>query len=266
MYYRYRQVPTFGRGTIRHFHTNASAMKRLAARDFEDLLQCAIPVFEGLLPPNHDKIVLDLLFDLATWHAYVKLRMHTDDTLTFFDSATVVLSQSVRKFQRTTCAHYHTTELPHEYAACGRREAALASKQAQSGNQLQKGKSTSNLKVKTLNLYTYKYHALADYPNTIRQMGTTDSYTTQPVSALLFHYYYRILFNLPWSTGRTRALLCETPVPTHTKEEGSNTYQHDFSGGNRTACSEGHCHTRSTAREPETMSCPNVSLGSLFHC
>lgn len=40
--YRYRHVPTFGRGTIRLFHENASAMKRLAARDFEDLLQVYI--------------------------------------------------------------------------------------------------------------------------------------------------------------------------------------------------------------------------------
>ena len=37
--YRYRRVPTFGRGTIRQFHKNASAMKRLAAQDFKDLLQ-----------------------------------------------------------------------------------------------------------------------------------------------------------------------------------------------------------------------------------
>jgi hypothetical protein len=37
--HRYRHVPTFGRGTIRRFHKNASSMKRLAARDFEDLLQ-----------------------------------------------------------------------------------------------------------------------------------------------------------------------------------------------------------------------------------
>ncbi|KAH7918173.1 hypothetical protein BV22DRAFT_1025018, partial [Leucogyrophana mollusca] len=32
---------------------------------------------------------------------------------------------------------------------------------------------------KLLNLQTYKYHALGDYPNTIRRFGTTDSYTTQ---------------------------------------------------------------------------------------
>ena len=40
--YRYRRVPTFGRGTIRRFHKNASAMKRLAVRDFEDLLQVCV--------------------------------------------------------------------------------------------------------------------------------------------------------------------------------------------------------------------------------
>jgi len=37
--FRYRQVPTFGRDTIRQFGNNVSAMKRLAGRDFEDLLQ-----------------------------------------------------------------------------------------------------------------------------------------------------------------------------------------------------------------------------------
>ena len=36
---RYRQIPTFGRDTIRKFDANVSAMKRLAARDWEDLLQ-----------------------------------------------------------------------------------------------------------------------------------------------------------------------------------------------------------------------------------
>ena len=32
-------MPTFGSSTIRRFATNASEMKKLAARDFEDLLQ-----------------------------------------------------------------------------------------------------------------------------------------------------------------------------------------------------------------------------------
>jgi hypothetical protein len=37
--YRYRQVPTFGKDTIRRFSKNVSEMKRIAARDFEDILQ-----------------------------------------------------------------------------------------------------------------------------------------------------------------------------------------------------------------------------------
>lgn len=48
---RYRWVPTFGSDTIRKFTTNASEMKKLAARDFEDLLQVwqapVINIFDG---------------------------------------------------------------------------------------------------------------------------------------------------------------------------------------------------------------------------
>lgn len=40
--FRYRQMPTFGSSTIRMFSNNASEMKKLAARDFEDLLQVRI--------------------------------------------------------------------------------------------------------------------------------------------------------------------------------------------------------------------------------
>lgn len=36
---RFRSMPTFGTSTIRRFASNASEMKKLAARDFEDLLQ-----------------------------------------------------------------------------------------------------------------------------------------------------------------------------------------------------------------------------------
>jgi hypothetical protein len=36
---RFRDIPTFGSSTIRRFASNASEMKKLAARDFEDLLQ-----------------------------------------------------------------------------------------------------------------------------------------------------------------------------------------------------------------------------------
>ena len=36
---RFRQIPTFSRFTIRCFHNNVSEMKKLAAHDFEDILQ-----------------------------------------------------------------------------------------------------------------------------------------------------------------------------------------------------------------------------------
>jgi hypothetical protein len=35
----FRQVPSFGRDGIRRFSANVSEMKKMAARDFEDLLQ-----------------------------------------------------------------------------------------------------------------------------------------------------------------------------------------------------------------------------------
>ena len=40
----YRMVPTFGSDTIRKFTSNTSEMKRMAARDFKDVLQVS-PLF-----------------------------------------------------------------------------------------------------------------------------------------------------------------------------------------------------------------------------
>ena len=129
---------------------------------------------------------MDLLFDLAVWHAYAKLWLHTDDTLKYFDAATATLGHSIRKFRDTVCRAYVTAELPWEQAARGRQQARLA---AQAPNSEHGRGSSSNIsgqwKSKTLNLHTYKYHALGDYPNTIRQMGTTNSYSTQIVRVLL---------------------------------------------------------------------------------
>ena len=60
-----------------------------------------------------------------------------------------------------------------------------------------KGKSAlgEGPKKKLLNLETYKWHALPDYPQAIRRFGTTDNTTTQTVysttnSPLIFATYY----------------------------------------------------------------------------
>ena len=45
---RYRQIPSFGCGTIRTFSQNSSEMKKLAARDYEDLLQVIFVFFIDL--------------------------------------------------------------------------------------------------------------------------------------------------------------------------------------------------------------------------
>jgi hypothetical protein len=137
-----------------------------------------MPVFEGLLPSRHNEIVLDLLFELAMWHAFAKLRIHTENTLNLFRSSTKSLTAAVRRFLKETCSAYLTQELPKETAARGRRTAALAAKEK---NLRSKGKAKLGSKIKRLNLATYKYHALADYPDTIQRFGPTDNYNTQIV-------------------------------------------------------------------------------------
>ncbi|KAF9783930.1 hypothetical protein BJ322DRAFT_1109780 [Thelephora terrestris] len=164
---RFRQVPTFGLDTIRKFSNNVSAMKKLAARDFEDILQCIIPVIGGLLPRKHEKVILDLVFTLSTWHAYAKLRLHTDHTLTSFDVLTKPLGSALRHFGAKFSDNFDTKELP--------KEAEARKRQAATGKSKRKASSGT----RRFNLSTYKLHALGDYANTIRQRGTTDSYSTQ---------------------------------------------------------------------------------------
>jgi len=123
-----------------------------------------MPVFEGLLPLWHNEIVLNLLFELMTWHAFARLQVHTDNTLDLFQAATKSLTAAVRRFIWETCKSYMTQELPKETAACGRCTAALTAKWS---SRTMKGKTSSTPKGKKLNLETYKYHALADYPETI---------------------------------------------------------------------------------------------------
>ncbi|KAJ3718818.1 hypothetical protein C8R42DRAFT_584991, partial [Lentinula raphanica] len=133
----------------RAFANNASEMKKLAARDFEDLLQvrktrldylipsaeqlkCSIPVFKNLLPDDaHNATLMTLLYRMAEWHALAKLRMHSEDTLEYLETVTRQLGKLMRIYR------------------------------------------------KLLNLLTYKWHALPDYVPSIRWFGPTDSTSTQ---------------------------------------------------------------------------------------
>jgi len=141
-------------------------------------------VFDGLLPDEHNDILLDLLFTLAVWHAYAKLRLHTDTTLAFFDTATSILGEQLRYFSKTTCEAFQTKETPSEVASRARRNAQKANSS---------GSGTTGAQQRGLNLSTYKLHALGHYPETIRRFGTTESYSTQTVShysIIQVSYYY----------------------------------------------------------------------------
>ena len=102
--------------------------------------------------------------------------MHTDPTLDILSHVTTSLGNSFRLFVGKTCAAFQTRELERERVARQRRQEKTA---------VQK---VSSRKPKQLNLKTYKYHSLGDYVETIRRFGTTDSYSTQPVSIHLMSH------------------------------------------------------------------------------
>lgn len=204
LFKRFQKVAMFGCDVIRRFQVNVSSQKRICARDYEDLLQacilyfpshysfsyslqCIIPVIEGIFPKRDNKIILDLLYTLAEWHSYAKLRLHTESTLEDFKSVTKRLCDLIHKFKKTVCKRYVTKELPREINARGRRTARLA---AQGKAPQARRAASAGARNVEFNMSTYKMHALPDYPLYVRALGTTDNYTTQMVC---FYYYYAFL-------------------------------------------------------------------------
>lgn len=175
-----------------------------------------IPVVEDMLPEPHNKHLLTLLYRLAEWHALAKLRMHTEHTLQQLEESTIILGKELRSFRNSSKTAWTCKELPRETAARGRR---AERKKAKVASKIAAGLASAPLpppdsaqthstplpdhtlqtpdvtplplpklpaKVKNLNLYTYKHHALGDYVRMIRMFGTTDSYSTQIVSGFLY--------------------------------------------------------------------------------
>ena len=104
-------------------------MKKLAARDWEDILQvsilwqelchqsrsflkrpqCAVPVLEGLFPDAFDGVVQDLLFTLCYWHALAKLRMHTDPS-SAPETSSLLSGEKARRVMPLRCSANTATE------------------------------------------------------------------------------------------------------------------------------------------------------------
>ncbi|KIM63149.1 hypothetical protein SCLCIDRAFT_24518 [Scleroderma citrinum Foug A] len=198
---RFRLVPTFGRDTIRKFSSNVSGLTKLAARDFEDILQCAIPVFDSLLPEPYNTIIINLLFELATWHAFGKLQMHTETTLYHFDNCMTRLGQDIRRFSRDCCTKFNTYDLPRETAARAQHRGA---KNAKAGTTSDVTSTSEGRKQRTFNMSTYKLHALGDYVKAIREFSTTDNYSTQVGE--LEHRRIKRFYSRTNKIGFTRAI------------------------------------------------------------
>ncbi|CUA69692.1 Colossin-A [Rhizoctonia solani] len=169
---RFHLVPTFSGSTIRKFSEDVASLKRLAARDFEDILQCCIPVFRGLLPSKIDTDVQKLLFSLTRWHALAKLRLHTSATLKHLANETTKLGHQLRDFQAAT-ANFEVYETPREFRARQRQVVARAQRHSTKTPQPPIRKKCH------LNLNTFKFHVLGHYVAVIAQNGTTDSFSTQ---------------------------------------------------------------------------------------
>lgn len=147
---------------------------------------------------------------MAHWHGLAKLRLHTDETLTYLDALTSELGECLRVFEKKTCTAFKTRELPRETRARARREVHQADKgkgkawvvgnDTQSDKQMAKGvqpltstsshkrsafQTKSNQQAKAFNLRTYKAHSLGDYVEMIRRYGTVDSYNTEMVSQIV---------------------------------------------------------------------------------
>lgn len=135
---------------------------------------------------------------MGCWHAYAKLRVHTELTLASFEQVTTDLGTLLRHFTTVTCNAFKTKELPREKAARLRKAAASGTAPAA---------SMGAAKPKCFNLSTYKLHALGDYPRTIRERGTTDNYTTGRVginSQLTAHSADLTICRLRMNTGVQR--------------------------------------------------------------
>jgi len=182
----FRSVSSFGQSTIQKFSNSVSEMKKFAGRDFEDVLQCAGPCFEGLFPKSVDSRIQDLLFIMACWHALAKLRLHTEDSLDSFQGLTTAFTKQIRYFANKICPHFDLVETPSECATSIRAEAVRVRK-----CKLRHSHSTSTWGAKRMakdfNIATPKFHSIVHYPDAIARYGTTDSYSTQMVRRFSLH-------------------------------------------------------------------------------
>ncbi|QRW23996.1 Maltodextrin phosphorylase [Rhizoctonia solani] len=181
---RFQSVPTFGL-TIQMFSYDVASMGQLAARNFEDILQCCLPVFEGLLPAQCNAQVQRLVFIFAQWHGLAKLCCHTTETLGIMKKLTAKLGSELCSFAELTNT-MNVSETLDKYARQKKQQAAAqALRSTQTTGLKAQSKAIAHPQMPDgrrkclFNINTYKVHAIGHYVHTITEFGTTDSYSTQ---------------------------------------------------------------------------------------
>ena len=112
-------------------------------------------------------VAQSLGFDFAVWHAYAKLRLHSDGTLALFDDSLRSVGFLLRLFKSKVCAEYPARELPSEDAARTRY-----------------GNTQSEQRLRELKLDTYKIHSMGHYTPSVREIGTFENTSTQLVCTI----------------------------------------------------------------------------------
>jgi hypothetical protein len=212
---RYRRMPTYGRDTIRRFVNNICDMKSLAGRDFEGMLKCAMPVFEGIFPAMYEKIVLDLLFDMAAFHGHAKIRMHISSTLDALDYWAGMLGISLKRFA-DMFKDIETHELPVEQDRRERRARARAEKEG-------RPPPPSKRAVKKFPLDAYKMHQPGHYALVIRNRSTADNLSSQRVGAV---FVSQVRLKLMRYTGRAGAWTSQDHLSADQQDSCSSRYRY----------------------------------------
>jgi hypothetical protein len=137
-----------------------------------------MPCFENLFPKPYDDSIQDLLFSMAAFHGFAKMRMHTDMSLLVFDGLTSILGKTARYFANIVCKALPAHATPKEAAAKARRKAQrkahTKTSKTQSKQAHSRGKGRASKKsdddeqeeeedCRSFNLFTFKWHTLTHY-------------------------------------------------------------------------------------------------------
>jgi hypothetical protein len=197
-------MQSFG-SKVRKFPPSVAQTAQLAARDWENILivgilliyfsktnstgQCAISAFTGILAlvpgcpyAAEEKLILDLLYIMGTFHSLSQLRLQTTVTLNLLQDATISLGDIFRQFRETSRSKFMVKESQRETQARVRNQNQVLQKQGS-----KKTAPSTESKLLILNLNTIKNHQLEHYSSCIVDFGTMDSYSTELVCVIIDH-------------------------------------------------------------------------------